>query len=142
MNKDYTIKNIKQYIDLIEQIKDNNKKSGNNADLLFRGQRVDKPLLPKLARLELKRSMANMEKLMLDEFKRDSLPLTEFKPENNWAASLKNTGVLYQTMYLVGTAMNLAPCALGNGNAELFSKAVGTDYFEESSIGEFMLGTI
>lgn len=58
-----------------------------------------------------------------------------------YSASLKNTGVLYQTMYLVATAMNLAPCALGNGNAELFSRSVGTDYLKESSVGEFMLGT-
>lgn len=57
-----------------------------------------------------------------------------------YSASLKNTGVLYQTMYLVATAMNLAPCGLGNGNAELFSKAVDSDYLVESSVGEFMLG--
>lgn len=79
-----TIKTIKDYIDLIEDIKKQNKENGNNADIIFRGQRVDKPLLPKLARIDLKGSMANMEKLMLDEFKRGSLPLTEFKPENNW----------------------------------------------------------
>ena len=59
-----------------------------------------------------------------------------------YAASLKNVGVLYQTMYLVATAMNLAPCALGNGNAFLFAKAIGSDYFEESSVAEFMLGSM
>lgn len=53
---------------------------------------------------------------------------------------LKNVGTLYQTMYLVATAMDLAPCALGGGDADLFAKAAGTDYFEESSVGEFMLG--
>lgn len=84
LNSEYTIKTIKDYIDLIEQVKKRNKEGGNNADIIFRGQRVDKPLLPKLARIELRGSMANMEKLMLDEFKRGSLPLTEFKPENNW----------------------------------------------------------
>lgn len=84
ISKNYTIKNIKEYIDLIEKIKTRNKQNANNADLIFRGQPVDKPLLPKLARLELKGSMANMERLMLAEFKRGSLPLTEFKPENNW----------------------------------------------------------
>src|SRR5690554_6715380 len=83
-NSEYTIKTINDYIDLIEQVKQHNKRGGNNADLIFRGQRVDRPLLPKLARIELKGSMANIEKLMLDEFKRGSLPLTEFKPENNW----------------------------------------------------------
>lgn len=59
-----------------------------------------------------------------------------------YSASLKNVGALYQTMYLVATAMGLAPCGLGNGNAELFSKATGNDYFLESSTAEFMLGSL
>ncbi len=54
---------------------------------------------------------------------------------------LKHVGVLYQTMYLVATAMNLASCALGSGNADLFTQAVGTDYYAESSVGEFILGS-
>jgi SagB-type dehydrogenase family enzyme len=58
-----------------------------------------------------------------------------------YAATLKNVGVLYQSMYLVATAMGLAPCALGGGNASLFAEAVGTNYFAESSVGEFLLGT-
>ncbi|MBR8834884.1 MAG: nitroreductase family protein [Stigonema ocellatum SAG 48.90 = DSM 106950] len=37
-------------------------------------------------------------------------------------------GILYQTMYLVATAMNLAACAQGSGNADLFARAAGTDY--------------
>jgi SagB-type dehydrogenase family enzyme len=59
-----------------------------------------------------------------------------------YATTLKNVGVLYQTMYLVATAMGLAPCALGNGNSYLFAEAIGTDYFLESSVGEFVLGTL
>jgi oxazoline/thiazoline dehydrogenase len=58
-----------------------------------------------------------------------------------YATTLKNVGVLYQSMYLVATAMGLAPCALGAGDTALFAKAVGTDYFAESSVGEFLLGT-
>jgi SagB-type dehydrogenase family enzyme len=58
-----------------------------------------------------------------------------------YAAALKHVGVLYQSMYLVATAMGLAPCALGTGDAELFSAAAGTDYFAESSVGEFLLGS-
>ena len=58
-----------------------------------------------------------------------------------YAVMLKNLGAMYQTMYLVATAMQLAPCALGGGHADLFSRAAGLDYLEESSIGEFMLGT-
>lgn len=59
-----------------------------------------------------------------------------------YSASLKNVGALYQTMYLVATAMGLAPCGLGNGNAELFCKATGNDYYLESSTAEFMLGSL
>ncbi len=45
-------------------------------------------------------------------------------------------------MYLVATAMNLAPCALGSGNSDFFTRAAGIDYYEESSVGEFTLGSI
>ena len=55
---------------------------------------------------------------------------------------LKDVGVLYQTMYLAATAMNLAPCALGCGDSDLFARAAETDYFVESSVGEFLLGSI
>jgi oxazoline/thiazoline dehydrogenase len=59
-----------------------------------------------------------------------------------YATTLKNVGVLYQTMYLVATAMGLAPCALGGGDADLFAAAAGTDYYAESSVGEFLLGSL
>jgi len=59
-----------------------------------------------------------------------------------YAIVLKNTGVLYQTMYLVATAMGLAPCGLGYGNADLFAEAAGLDYYAETSVGEFMLGSL
>ena len=58
-----------------------------------------------------------------------------------YATTLKNVGVLYQTMYLVATAMGLAPCALGGGDSALFSEAVGANSLEESSVGEFILGS-
>lgn len=54
---------------------------------------------------------------------------------------LKDVGVLYATMYLVATAMNLAPCALGAGDSDLFPKLAGTDYLKETSVGEFMIGS-
>lgn len=59
-----------------------------------------------------------------------------------YAMILKHVGVLYQTMYLVATAMGLASCALGGGNADLFATAVGTNYYAETSVGEFILGSI
>jgi oxazoline/thiazoline dehydrogenase len=54
---------------------------------------------------------------------------------------LKNVGALYTTMYLVATAMGLAPCALGGGHSDLFAAAAGLDYFAETSVGEFILGS-
>jgi len=54
---------------------------------------------------------------------------------------LKNVGVLYQTMYLVATAMDLAPCALGGGDSDLFAQAAGLDYYAETSVGEFLIGS-
>jgi hypothetical protein len=54
---------------------------------------------------------------------------------------LKNVGVLYDTMYLAATAMGLAPCALGCSNADAFARAARTDYYAETSVGEFLLGS-
>jgi oxazoline/thiazoline dehydrogenase len=55
-----------------------------------------------------------------------------------YAAILKDVGVLYQTFYLVANAMGLAACALGVGNSDLFAETAGTDYYEETSVGEFI----
>jgi SagB-type dehydrogenase family enzyme len=52
---------------------------------------------------------------------------------------LKDVGALMQTMYLVATAMSLSPCAVGSGDPDLFCRASGTDYYAESSVGEFTL---
>jgi SagB-type dehydrogenase family enzyme len=54
---------------------------------------------------------------------------------------LKHVGVAYQTMYLAATAMGLAPCALGCGDSDAFARAAGTDYYAETSVGEFLLGS-
>jgi len=57
-----------------------------------------------------------------------------------YSTILKDVGILMQNMYLVATAMNLAPCALGGGDSESFAHATGIDYLVESSVGEFILG--
>ena len=54
---------------------------------------------------------------------------------------LKHVGVLYQTMYLVATAMGLAPCALGGSNPDAFAAATGLDFYDEPHVGEFVLGS-
>jgi SagB-type dehydrogenase family enzyme len=58
-----------------------------------------------------------------------------------YAVILKDVGVLYQTMYLVATAMGLAGCALGGGNADVFARATGLSYCGEPAVGEFILGS-
>jgi hypothetical protein len=73
------------YVKYVGKFKKKNEVSGNNAELLFRGQNVDKPLVPKIGRLNLKiKSISKTESLILREFERGILPLSEFRPENNW----------------------------------------------------------
>jgi SagB-type dehydrogenase family enzyme len=56
-----------------------------------------------------------------------------------YAGILKNVGALYQTIYLVATAMGLSVCALGGGDSDLFTRAAGTRWETESSVGELIL---
>ncbi len=58
-----------------------------------------------------------------------------------YALVLKHVGVVYQTMYLAATAMGLAGCAAGGGDADLFARAAGVEYAAEASVGEFLLGS-
>lgn len=58
-----------------------------------------------------------------------------------YALTLKHVGVLYQTMYLTATAMDLAPCALGSGDSDSFARAAGAAYEAETSVGEFLIGS-
>lgn len=54
-----------------------------------------------------------------------------------YALILKDVGALYQQLYLVATALQLAPCALGGGDSDLFAKLTGEDYYAETTVGEF-----
>ncbi len=58
-----------------------------------------------------------------------------------YALILKHVGVLQQTMYLAATAMELAPCAIGAGDSELFERATGLDPHAHAAVGEFALGS-
>jgi len=58
-----------------------------NSELLFRGQTADFPLVPKIGRLPFRKESdgkIQTEKMILEEFKRGILPLSEFQPNNNW----------------------------------------------------------
>ncbi|MCJ9700074.1 MULTISPECIES: SagB family peptide dehydrogenase [unclassified Bradyrhizobium] len=56
-----------------------------------------------------------------------------------YALVLKNLGVLLQTMYLVATEMNLAPCAIGGGSSGQFAAVIEKSPMQEPCIGEFAL---
>lgn len=58
-----------------------------------------------------------------------------------YSLTLKHVGVFYQTVYLVATAMGLAVCGLGGGDADDFARASGCDYFTEGSVGELVIGS-
>jgi len=58
-----------------------------------------------------------------------------------YATILKDVGVIYQNFYLAACAMNLAACALGGGNASFFAKITNLNYYAESSVGEFIIGS-
>jgi SagB-type dehydrogenase family enzyme len=54
---------------------------------------------------------------------------------------LKHVGVYMQTVYLVATAMGLAVCGVGGGDAADFATATGLDYYAQGSVGELVLGS-
>jgi SagB-type dehydrogenase family enzyme len=54
--------------------------------------------------------------------------------------ALMDAGVLIQSLYLICTAMRLAPCALGAVSGELTARAFGTDWRTEPGIAQFMVG--
>jgi len=68
----------------VEEAKARERAKGNEADLLFRGQPCDKPLLPYLGRCEVNGELPKIERLILDEFERMSMPFREFEPRNRW----------------------------------------------------------
>lgn len=61
--------------------------------------------------------------------------------EMPYSLVLKHVGVMYHNLYLATTAMGLAGCGLGGGDADAFSAATGLDPLAEASVGEFMLGS-
>jgi hypothetical protein len=52
--------------------------------VLYRGQSCDKPLLPKIARVDTRADPIGAETLMLGEFKRRSVPYLQVVPANDW----------------------------------------------------------
>src|SRR5262249_39389223 len=59
-----------------------------------------------------------------------------------YALTLKNVGVLFQTMYLVATAMGLAPCGVGGGDSDVATGTRGLAYYREGWVGELARGSL
>lgn len=76
---DTHIDSFRKFLDLIDQISE-----GSPLDPpLYRGQVVDKPLLPKIARLPIV-DFPSFETNILEEFKRRSLPYLKVAIKNEW----------------------------------------------------------
>lgn len=82
--KSLQVRCVSEFINHVEAIKQAEQKNGNSADFIFRGQPVDKPLLPKLGRVVPKGNRANIEQLMFKEFQRTSISLSDLSPESDW----------------------------------------------------------
>ena len=57
-----------------------------------------------------------------------------------YSTTLRNAGVLYQTLYLAATELGLSPCGIGAGDSALFARMTGLDPMVEGTVGEFILG--
>jgi len=83
--KEVEVESIEDYLKLIKQNKEENLRRGNEVDFVFRGQTHDYPLVPKLARLDPRGDLLQIEKEMLQEFKRTNPLLIEMqRPMDDW----------------------------------------------------------
>jgi SagB-type dehydrogenase family enzyme len=57
-----------------------------------------------------------------------------------YALILKDVGVLTQTLYLMASDMELAGCAIGIANVDLFAKMTGVEFYVEGPVGQFAIG--
>jgi len=52
--------------------------------VLFRGQRTDKPLIPRISRLTFELPLLEAEKKMFEKFKRHAVPFLRSQPRTSW----------------------------------------------------------
>lgn len=88
-------------------------------------QKLDSAAIPDLALFVT----ARIQRLT---YKYESIP---------YSIALKDLGALYATWYLVATAMDLAPCAVGGGDFDSLAALTGVSPYLEPHIGEFVLNT-
>ena len=84
MTQQHTIESVSAFVHLIEKVKKAEQARKNNADFIYRGQRQDKSLRPRLWRLVKRGKRKEYERLMFDEFKRTSGALTDLQPQTEW----------------------------------------------------------
>jgi SagB-type dehydrogenase family enzyme len=60
--------------------------------------------------------------------------------ESAYRLVLMNAGALMQSLYLVSTAMCLAPCAIGAAGLHVAARALGIDWRLEPCVGQFIVG--
>jgi len=87
------IDKISEYLEIVESMSADVQQSNSDELLLFRGQNVDEPLLPKIAR-EYKKirvhgnpylhDLFTYEVMMLEDFKRRSRPYLTKEPSSDW----------------------------------------------------------
>jgi len=83
--KEVELENIEGYLNLIKKSKEANLQKGNHEDFLFRGQVMDSPLLPKICRLKARGELPEVERRLLQEFKRTNPILLEHeRPLDDW----------------------------------------------------------
>ena len=84
--------------------------------VLFRGQNVDKPLLPRIARIAEERQLgyervSQIEREMLDRFKRESVPFIRGQqPRDDWEWLLSRSTRVYRRASSTGPPMRSLPC--------------------------------
>lgn len=74
--KTYSISSFREYQDIILNIP-------TDQFILYRGQTLDKVLLPKIARYDLQ-DAEEIEREMLEDFQRRSITLIDYHPGNSW----------------------------------------------------------
>jgi hypothetical protein len=74
--KTYKVSSFKEYQDIILDVP-------TNQFTLYRGQNLDKALLPKIARYQLP-DVEETEREMLEDFQRRSIHLIDYHPGNSW----------------------------------------------------------
>ena len=72
-----TIQSLSAYVAVLE-------KQCEVDSVLFRGQPIDKPLLPKIARIIPKPDVTTAERKMFEDWKLQALPYLDVQPETDW----------------------------------------------------------